>query len=306
MNHLKYYDPLSIAVSSAEKAASIILELDNRDFRILQAIELGMIQHELVPIPVIMRYTGMNENKVTYRLNKLYKLELIYRQRDPYLGMMMNYTGFDCLALNAIVKADIIDALGPSIGVGKEADVFQAITEQEKVVAVKFHRLGRTSFRDTRRKRDYIAGRRHVSWLFQSRLAAENEYKALRLMHEAGVTVPEPIHQNRHIIIMGYIEGTQLSKIISLEEPEEFLQDILENMNKAYRAGVIHTDLSEYNVLVGFDGKIWIIDWPQYISSKHPNAEEILERDIGNVIHYFKRKYKTDMTTEEAVETVKN
>lgn len=306
MNHLKYYDPLSIAVSSAEKAASIILELDNRDFRILQAIELGMIQHELVPIPVIMRYTGMNENKVTYRLNKLYKLELIYRQRDPYLGMMMNYTGFDCLALNAIVKADIIDALGPSIGVGKEADVFQAITEQEKVVAVKFHRLGRTSFRDTRRKRDYIAGRRHVSWLFQSRLAAENEYKALRLMHEAGVTVPEPIHQNRHIIIMGYIEGTQLSKIISLEKPEEFLQDILENMNKAYRAGVIHTDLSEYNVLVGIDGKIWIIDWPQYISSKHPNAEEILERDIGNVIHYFQRKYQTDMTTEEAVETVKN
>ena len=218
----------------------------------------------------------------------------------------MNYNGYDLLALNALVKAEILEYLGPSIGIGKEADVFEGITPEDKTVAVKFHRLGRTSFRDTKRKREYLADRRHTSWQYQSRLAAETEYKALQLMHEAGVQVPEPIYQNRHTITMQYIEGTQLSDIISLEEPEIFLDDILVNMKKAYKAGIVHSDLSEYNILIDTETHVWIIDWPQYITKDHHNAEEILERDIGNITYYFERKYGTEMTRTEAIEYVKN
>ncbi|MCW4049221.1 MAG: AarF/UbiB family protein [Candidatus Bathyarchaeota archaeon] len=292
-------------MSSAEKAAKLLTELESQDFRILQAMERGMIQHEIVPIDLVKSYSNIPERGIDYRLNKLYKKEVYWRQRDPYLGFIMNYTGYDILALNAIVKADVLEALGPSIGVGKEADVFQAVSPDETVVAVKFHRLGRTSFRDTRRKREYIADRRHISWLYQSRLAAENEYRALQLMHEVGVKVPKPIHQNRHVIVMEFIEGVQLSTIISLEEPEVFLEDILENARLTYGAGVIHTDLSEYNVLIDTEGEIWIIDWPQYISTKHKNAEETLRRDIGNVVNFFQRKHETEMTVEEALEFVK-
>lgn len=293
-------------MSSAEKAAQVLPALENYDLRVLQAIELGMIQHQIVPHDEVLRYSGLNLNEIDHRLNNLYKNELIYRERDPYLGYLMNYNGYDLLALNALVKAEILEYLGPLIGIGKEADVFEGVTPDDKTVAVKFHRLGRTSFRDTKRKREYLADRRHTSWQYQSRLAAETEYTALQLMHEAGVQVPEPLYQNRHTIVMQYIEGTQLSDIISLEEPDIFLNDILENMRKSYKAGVVHSDLSEYNILIDTDTQVWIIDWPQFITKDHHNAEEILERDIGNITYYFERKYDTAMTRTEAINYVKN
>ena len=292
-------------MSSAEKAAAAITKLESHDLRILQAIELGMIQHEVVPFEEVVRYSGLNESELEYRMKRLDELELLYRQWDPYLGYIMNYNGYDLLALNALVKADVLEALGPSIGVGKESDVFEAVTPGDVKVAVKFHRLGRTSFRDTRRKREYVADRRHISWLYQSRLAAEAEYSALKRMHEAGVSVPEPIDQNRHVIVMQLIEGTQLSDIISLDEPRLFLDDILEDVRLAYKAGVIHTDLSEYNILVDGEGEVWIIDWPQYTSTDHPNAEELLERDVGNVVYYFQRKYGLEYDLIQALNQVR-
>jgi len=293
-------------VSSAEKAAEAITKVESYDLRILQAIELGMIQHKVVPVKEVVRYSGLNEREVEYRMKGLDELELLYRQWDPYLGYIMNYNGYDLLALNALVKAESLEALGPSIGIGKESDVFEAVTPEDVKVAVKFHRLGRTSFRDTRRKREYVADRRHISWLYQSRLAAEAEYRALKSMHEAGVSVPGPIDQNRHVIVMQFIQGTQLSDIISLDEPLLFLDDILEDVRLAYRAGVIHTDLSEYNILVDGEGEVWIIDWPQYTSTDHPNAEELLERDVGNVVYYFQRKYGLEYDLEQALNQVRD
>lgn len=293
-------------MSSAEKAAAALTKVESYDLRILQAIELGMIRHEVVPFEEVVRYSGLNENELEYRMKGLDELELLYRQWDPYLGYIMNYNGFDLLALNALVKAESLEALGPPIGVGKESDVFEAVTPGDVKVAVKFHRLGRASFRDTKRKREYVADRRHISWLYQSRLAAEAEYNALKNMHEAGVSVPEPIDQNRHVIVMQLIKGTQLSDIISLEEPWLFLDDILEYVRLAYRAGVIHTDLSEYNILVDGEGEVWIIDWPQYTSTDHPNAMELLERDVGNVVYYFQRKYRLEYDLEQALNHVRS
>ncbi len=291
-------------MSSAGKAAETITKIESYDLRILQAIELGMIQHEVVPFEDVVRYSGLNEDELEYRMKRLDELELLYRQQGPYLGYMMNYNGYDLLALNALVKSEILDALGPPIGIGKESDVYEAVTPDEVKVAVKFHRLGRTSFRDTRRKREYVADRRHISWLYQSRLAAEAEYTALQIMHGAGVWVPEPIDQNRHVIVMQLIEGTQLSDIISLDEPRLFLDDILDDVGRAYRAGVIHIDLSEYNILVDTEGMVWIIDWPQYVSADHPNALELLKRDIGNVVYYFKRKYGLEYDSDQALKHV--
>jgi RIO kinase 2 len=293
-------------VSSAKKAAEAITKLESYDLRILQAIELGMIQHEVVPFEEVVRYSGLNESELEYRMKRLDELELLYRQWDPYLGYIMNYNAYDLLALNALVKADVLDALGPSIGIGKESDVFEAVAPGDVKVAVKFHRLGRTSFRDTRRKREYVADRRHISWLYQSRLAAEAEYSALKSMHEAGVSVPEPINQNRHVIVMQLIRGTQLSDIISLEDPQLFLDDVLEDVRLAYMAGVIHTDLSEYNILVDGEGEVWIIDWPQYTSTDHPNAMELLERDVGNVVYFFQRKHGTEYKIEQALNQVRS
>lgn len=157
---------------------------------------------------------------------------------------------------------------------------------------IKLHRHGRTSFRTVRRTRGYVADRRHTSWLYISRLAATREYLGLQRLYPAGVSVPKPIAQNRHAIVMGVIEGNSLAECHVLRRPSRMLDEIIENIKKAYiKADIIHADLSEYNVLVTPKLKTLIIDWPQWISSNHPNWRFYLERDLTNILNFFERKF---------------
>jgi len=291
-------------MSSADIAVQVFRTLNNEDFRVLQAIETAMSQHEFVPREMIAKFTKFDLDRDTdFILNRLSKQGLIYSIRGAYHGFTLNYAGYDCLAINGLVKADVLEAFGKSLGVGKEADVYDALTPEKKRVAVKFQRLGRISFRQTQRKRGYA--KQHAGWLFQSRLAAEKEMRALRLLHPNGVAVPEPISQNRHVIVMGMIEGAELAELRKITKPERTLKEILRNVRKAYlKAGVIHADLSEYNIIIRPDGHILIIDWPQYVLKEHPNAEQLLARDLRNVLQYFNRKRMLRASSEEALDYV--
>jgi RIO kinase 2 len=286
-------------MSSAERAVNVFRLLEVEDLRILQLVETGMSKHEFVPREQIGKYANLPMTRIDFQLDKISKLGLIYQIKGSYVGYTLNYAGYDCLAINAFVKSGMIQSFGQSLGVGKEADVFDALTPKNVRVAVKFHRLGRMSFRQTQRKRGYV--KEHAGWLFQSRLAAEREFQALKLVYAKGVAVPEPLAQNRHCIVMGVIEGSQLAKYRELPNPEKVLREIMRNVRKSYvKAGVIHADLSEYNILVKADMHILIIDWPQFVTTKHPNAEELLKRDLRNVLVFFSRKFRKDVKFEDA------
>jgi RIO kinase 2 len=286
-------------MSSAEVAVNVFKELESEDFRILNIIEAGMSKHEFVPIEQIQRYAKVPMDRVDFTLGKLNKLGLTFRTKETYNGHTLNYAGYDCLAINALVKAGFIVSFGQSLGVGKEADVYDALNSEGKRLAIKFHRLGRISFRQTRRKRGYT--REHSTWLFQSHLAAEREFQAMKIAYESGVSVPEPISQNRHVVAMGMIEGAQLSKYKDIGKPEKVLSEILRNLRKAYvKAHLIHADISEYNLILRPDGHILIIDWPQAVKTDHVNAAELLERDIKNVLTYFSRKFNLELTAQAA------
>jgi RIO kinase 2 len=286
-------------MSSAEVAVQVFRSLEIEDLKILHVIETGMNKHEYVPKDEIARHAKVPFEKIDRDLGKIDKLGLIYRIRGAYTGYTLNYSGYDCLAINAFVKSGVLEAFGKPLGVGKEADVFDALNPKGTRVAVKFHRLGRVSFRQTRRKRGYMED--HAGWLFQSRTAAEKEFQALKLVHQHGVEVPEPISQNRHVIVMGMIEGGELSKWREIEDPVKVLKEILLNVRKAYLdAGVVHADLSEYNVILRPDMHVLIIDWPQYVTIEHPNAKELLTRDIQNILDFFSRRFRVKTKTEEA------
>jgi RIO kinase 2 len=291
-------------MSSADVAVQVFRTLGNEDFRVLQAIETGMSQHEFVSREQVAKLTKLDVDRDTdFILNRLSKHGLIYSIRGAYSGFTLNYAGYDCLAINAFVKANVLEAFGKSLGVGKEADVYDALTPEKKQVAVKFQRLGRISFRQTQRKRGYA--KEHAGWLFQSRLAAEKEMRALRLLHPIGIAVPEPISQNRHVIVMGMIEGAELAQLRNIPKPERTLKEILRNVRKAYlNAEIIHGDLSEYNVIMKLDRHILIIDWPQYVTRDHPNGDQLLTRDVGNVLRYFNRKRMLKARLKEALDYV--
>lgn len=293
-------------MSSAEIAVKTLGQLESEDFRVLAVIELDMSRHRYVPEDDISKLSGLPPKQVKYRLNRLSKFGLVYRWVGPYIGYVLSTVGYDCLAMNTLVKANLIEAFGKPLGVGKESDVYDAISPGGKRVAVKFHRLGRVSFRQTRRLRGYIANRRHISWLYQSRLAAEREFEALKMVYPHGVSVPEPIGQNRHVVVMGFIEGVELYRVPEIQNAEEVLDEILVNVKRAYQqAKVIHADLSEFNVVLKPDSHILIIDWPQFVRTDHPNADMLLRRDVRNILKFFQRRSKIKRDINEVLEYIK-
>jgi RIO kinase 2 len=290
-------------MSSADIAVKVFRKLENEDLRVLQIIETAMSKHEFVPKELIAKFAKSNIDEAAFRLSRLNKMGLIYQMRGAYVGHTLNYAGYDCLAINALVKAGVLEAFGKPLGVGKEADVYDALTQTKERIAVKFHRLGRISFRQTTRKRGYSTT--HFSWLFQSRIAAEKEFQALKLVFSKRVAVPTPISQNRHVIAMGMIDGAELAQWKEIPDPEKVLKEILVNIRKAYlKAGVIHADLSEYNVILKPNMHILIIDWPQYVTKEHPNAQQLLARDVRNILRYFERKYMFKAKLKEALNYV--
>jgi RIO kinase 2 len=89
---------------------------------------------------------------------------------------------------------------------------------------------------------------------------------------------------------MGLIEGTDL-KFAELRGPKPILMEILRNIKVTHqKAGLIHSDLSEYNILIKPNGRLLIIDWPQSVSTDHPNAQDYLKRDVLNILACFRRK----------------
>lgn len=284
---------------SARFAIEALKQLREEDYRLLVAVERGMINHEYVDVKLVAGISGLEEEYVAGRLKGLARLGLLQRYKGSFTGYVLATRGYDCLALYVLVKRGTLSQLSPSpYGEGKESEVYLGKTVGERVVVVKFHRAGRTSFRRAKLVRGYIADKRHFSWLYSARLAAMREYEALRILWKRGASVPEPIDWNRHVVVTGYVEGDELYLIPELSDPKAFMERVLLEVEKCYGAGVVHGDLSEYNVLVARGEKPVLIDWPQWIPSSHPMTSFYLKRDIVNIASFFAKKYRVSVDPE--------
>jgi RIO kinase 2 len=286
-----------------EDVASTYKQLSEDDLRILLGIETGMRYHRWVPIEELQKYTRLNKEKLQFKLTKLGKKGLVHRNLQPYEGYRIYFEAYDLLALNTFVKRNTLSAIGGVIGVGKESIVYAArggILERELVI--KFHREGKTSFKQVRRARSHIGERKHLSWVYASRLAAQREYEALTALYPK-VSVPEPIDHNRHAILME-LRHEEMLVNQQLEQPQQYLSEILHQIHLSYTLGFVHADLSEFNILTQND-KIVLIDWPQSVRTSEPNAIELLERDLSNVLKFFKRKYNIEQNTEETLNQIR-
>jgi RIO kinase 2 len=125
-------------------------------------------------------------------------------------GYRLTYLGYDFLAIKTLVNRGVFASVGRQIGVGKESDIFEVATEDGTVLAMKLHRLGRTSFRAVKSKRDYLAHRRSFNWLYLSRLAALKEFAFMKALGDHGFPVPTAVDCNRHCVIMSLVQGYPL------------------------------------------------------------------------------------------------
>jgi len=286
----------------------VFRELDSKDLRILQGIEVGMKHYEWVPMDELLKITKIPFSTLEYKLRLLKKKNLVVMTNTPYEGYQIYFDAYDTLAINTFVKRGTISAIGDEIGVGKESVVVEAIKEPElglgepQGVIIKFHREGRTSFKSVKRVRSHLDNKEHFSWIYAARLAAKREADIMNRLYP-DVSVPRLIDNNRHALVMEIAEGDLLYRT-KLEDPGWFFDRIMDQLKKTYEKGIIHSDISAYNVFV-YDGGVQIIDWPQYVETNHPHADELLERDVRNLLEYFIRKYDLDRDIPAILDEIK-
>jgi RIO kinase 2 len=283
------------------EAARLLKDLEKEDLRILMAIEIGMKRSDYVTIENVRFYSRYPMEETLYRLKKVHKYGLTIRNSAEYqISYKLNSIGYDVLALHALVEKNIISQLGPTIGTGKESDVYSCMDNDENIYALKIYRMGRTSFKNIKKYRSLIGKRSHLSWLYVNRLAAKKEYEALKKIYKLNLKTPKPIGYNRHMLVMEYLRGKELAYYKDINYPQYIFNEIIDQMKLIHqKAGLIHGDMGEWNVVCDESGNILIIDWLQSVSAKHPNAKMFLKRDIRNICAYFRNKYNIECNTEK-------
>ena len=288
--------------------ADIYSKMDNDTFRILRAIESLLPKYEYPPLDIVERRAKLPPGRFKRALEKLVEMKLLRKSKHQLMGYTLTFQALDLLALRTLVARGTISEIGGKIGVGKESEVYKALSPTGMKLIVKFHREGTRSFKSLRKTRLYMADSTRKHWLIKAKLIGEREYKALDTLYNLGALVPKPIDWNRHAVVQEYIEGVELYIIPDngLPNPSDVLDKIIATIEIAYKkAGIVHGDLSEYNILVSTSGDPYIIDWPQYVYRDDPIAEDLLERDVYYIIRFFNKKFRLGLDPRSILERVK-
>jgi len=270
--------------------ATVFRYMTKDEFRVLTAVEMGMRNHELVPVPLIESIAKITRGGTFKIIQNLLKHKLVAHETKAYDGYRLTYKGFDFLALRALCIRGSITGVGRRIGVGKESDVHACQGPNGETFALKLHRLGRISFRAVKSKRDYMQHRQHGSWMYMARLAALKEFAYMKALYDEDFPVPTPVDQNRHCVVMSMIDATCMYNIRDMPRPQSVLEKLFRLLIRLGRAGIVHGDFNEFNLLIGKDLAVTLIDFPQIIHLTHPNAEEYFDRDVKSVCQWFKKK----------------
>lgn len=209
---------------------------------------------------------------------------------------------FEILVLNGLV-----DEVLSRLMSGKEADVYVVQSKGEVCCAKVYKDVTKRSFSQMAQYQEGRKGRNSR----QSRAMQKNskygrketedawknaEVDALRMLADSGVRVPKVYEYAEGILLMEFVtdaDGNPAPRLNDLRltaiKAREYFHEMIRAVVNMLCAGLIHGDLSEYNVLVGYDGLV-IIDLPQAVNaSGNNNARSMLERDVENITAYFGR-----------------
>jgi RIO kinase 1 len=209
--------------------------------------------------------------------------------------------------LEPLVEAGLVDAVMRQLMSGKEAMIFVVRCGEEVRCAKVYKEANLRSFRqsvdytegrkvkNSRRARAMEKGSRY------GRKAKEEawqstEVDALYRLAAAGVRVPRPYDFVDGVLLMELVTGDaghpapRLNDVVlTPEQARKFHGTLVREVVRMLCAGIVHGDLSEYNVLLGGEGPV-IIDLPQAVDAAgNAHASGMLERDVGNLTRYFGR-----------------
>ena len=197
------------------------------------------------------------------------------------------------MAIYRLLNRRAIAELGHPIKEGKESVIIHATAPNGRELAVKVH----TSkvFRG-REKKQYMFGdwrfrhaKHHIA-LRTEEIWAEKEFRNLGRLEEAGVLAPRPVGFEHNVVVMTFV-GEDGVAAPQLRKVQRVNNRIAQEITRAvYRlvshAGLVHGDLSPYNMLLWRD-KPYLIDLSQAVLTSHPDAERLLRQDLEKIEAFF-------------------
>ena len=204
-------------------------------------------------------------------------------------------------ALQVLLDDGIIDEVRRQLKSGKEASVYVVRCGKEVRCAKVYKDMGTRSFqaraqyqegRKVRGSRQARAMAKSTSYGRKEQESAwkNTEVDALYQLVAAGVRVPQPFGFFSGVLLMELVmdaEGHSAPRLgevdLAPEQAREFHAFLIRQVVRMLCVGLIHGDLSEFNVLVGPEGPV-IIDLPQAVdAAANNNALAMLQRDVGNI-----------------------
>ena len=219
-------------------------------------------------------------------------------------------------SLESLIRDGLVDEVIRPLKSGKEASVYVVLCGSEIRCAKVYKEANQRNFRQAtqytegrkvRNSRQTRAMQKGTRYGRKEQEAAwqNAEVDALYRLADAGVRVPRPHCFVDGVLLMELVtdsDGNAAPRlndlVLSEAQAREYHDILLRQVVRMLCAGIIHGDLSEYNVLVGRDGPV-IIDLPQAVDAAgNNNASRMLGRDVDNLAGYFGR-FATDLLTTD-------
>jgi len=222
--------------------------------------------------------------------------------------------------LQPLIDDGVIDEVIRSLKSGKEATVYVVRTGTQLRCAKVYRDMGQRSFQQRAQYQEgrKVRGSRQARAMSKSTRFGRKEQEAawknaevdaLYQLVAADVRVPRPYGYFNDVLIMELVtdpEGNPAPRLgeidLSPEIAREYHGFLVRQIVRMLSIGLIHGDLSEFNVLVGPDGPV-IIDLPQVVNAAGNNgARAMLERDVNNIRNTLGRFAPELLETEFARE----
>ncbi|KAK3586909.1 hypothetical protein CHS0354_008503 [Potamilus streckersoni] len=248
------------------------------------------------------------ENKKSQKLHEKKEHSTAEHAMDPRTRLL----------LYKMVNNGILESISGSISTGKESVVFHAFggilkeIDLPKECAIK---VFKTTLNEFRTREKYVHGDHRFSkddYKKQNprkiiKIWAEKETANLNRMKKFQIPCPMVQLLRKHILVLSFIGCDQrpAPKLkdahLSVEDTQIAYEQTLEILKKMHReCGLVHADLSEYNMLWHED-KVWVIDVSQSVEITHPKALEFLYRDCTNVSRFFEKQGAHDVLSAENI-----
>jgi RIO kinase 1 len=210
-------------------------------------------------------------------------------------------------SLVPLVQQGVVDEVIRPLQSGKEAQIYLVMSGGEERVAKVYKEAQNRTFKN---RAEYTEGRKVRNSRDQRAMDKRSRYgraqdeaawrstevDMIYRLRDAGVSVPTPFHFIDGVLIMELVRGAdgrpapRLGELVfSRKDAAQLFEQLLAEVVRMLCAGVVHGDLSDFNVLMGERGPV-IIDFPQAVTAAgNQNARTLLMRDVDNLQRFVTR-----------------